>query len=166
LNQDIIALVVQAIGGAQASRAVQTGRGDPEKGGHIMLAGIVFQLGQSCEPFLLKSRFAKFFFFFLLVAITIYVALATEFLIRWRLNKPVRSIESPPMALQSLQREQTPVNERTSAEPLKSDATTSGGRRLLSKKMELVIAGLSFSTICIFIRCVIRCLVIAPHLIS
>lgn len=62
--QDIVALVVQAIGGATASRAVKTD-GDPEKvrilnksiyrsfltmayvqGGHIMLAGIVFQMGK------------------------------------------------------------------------------------------------------------------------
>ncbi len=41
---DIISLVVQAIGGGSAATAVSTD-GDPEKGGHIMLGGIVFQMG-------------------------------------------------------------------------------------------------------------------------
>lgn len=44
-GQDIIALVVQAVGGASASAAVKSGR-NPAKGGNIMLGGIVFQLGR------------------------------------------------------------------------------------------------------------------------
>ena len=41
---DAIALIVQAVGGAIASKAVRKSE-DPEKGGHIMLGGIVFQMG-------------------------------------------------------------------------------------------------------------------------
>ncbi|KAF8609445.1 RTA1-domain-containing protein [Ceratobasidium sp. AG-I] len=64
---DLIALVIQAIGGAGASIAVQTG-GDPEKGAKIMVAGIIFQM----------------------TAITIYTLLAAEFLLRYYLDRPVR----------------------------------------------------------------------------
>ncbi|KAI0718446.1 RTA1-domain-containing protein [Cerioporus squamosus] len=71
---DIIALVIQAVGGAKASLAVQTGNGDPEVGGHIMLAGIVFQL----------------------VAFCIYLAFAAEFLLRYHKDKPVRHASTAP----------------------------------------------------------------------
>ncbi|KAG8748533.1 hypothetical protein FRC10_003667 [Ceratobasidium sp. 414] len=69
---DLIALVIQAIGGAGASIAVQTG-GDPEKGAKIMVAGIIFQLA----------------------AITIYTILAAEFLLRYHFGRPVRQREHP-----------------------------------------------------------------------
>ena len=39
-----MALIVQAVGGAMAASAVQNNQ-DPTKGGHIMLGGIVFQMG-------------------------------------------------------------------------------------------------------------------------
>lgn len=41
-----MALVVQAVGGAKASLAVENGQ-DPNPGGHIMLGGIAFQMGTS-----------------------------------------------------------------------------------------------------------------------
>ncbi|EIW56106.1 RTA1-domain-containing protein [Trametes versicolor FP-101664 SS1] len=62
---DIIALIVQAIGGAKASTAVQNNQ-DPNPGGHIMLGGIAFQLA----------------------AVSIYMILAGEFLLRYHLDKP------------------------------------------------------------------------------
>jgi hypothetical protein len=43
---DVAALIVQAVGGATASRAAQSSHGDPNKGGHIMLIGIVIQMGE------------------------------------------------------------------------------------------------------------------------
>ncbi|KAI0057327.1 RTA1-domain-containing protein [Artomyces pyxidatus] len=70
---DLIALVVQAIGGASAATAVQTGK-NPGPGGHIMLGGIVFQLA----------------------AIGVYVALAAEFLMRYVWDKPVHSRDLVP----------------------------------------------------------------------
>ncbi|KAI0057328.1 RTA1-domain-containing protein [Artomyces pyxidatus] len=63
---DIVALVVQAIGGAAASNAVNQHK-DPGPGGNIMLGGIVFQLA----------------------AIVVYVALALEFLLRYTRNQPI-----------------------------------------------------------------------------
>ncbi|KAH9855543.1 RTA1-domain-containing protein [Lenzites betulinus] len=62
---DLIALIVQAIGGAKASGAVQNNE-DPNPGGHIMLGGIAFQLA----------------------AVSIYMILAAEFLLRYHLDKP------------------------------------------------------------------------------
>ncbi|KAH7344630.1 RTA1 like protein-domain-containing protein [Rhizoctonia solani] len=69
---DIIALVVQAVGGAKASLAVQLMNEDPEKGAKIMVGGIIFQMA----------------------AITIYTLLAAEFLLRYIFDRPVRQIVS------------------------------------------------------------------------
>ncbi|OSD07748.1 RTA1-domain-containing protein [Trametes coccinea BRFM310] len=64
---DFVALVVQAIGGAQAAGASQNGQSS-DAGGHIMLGGIVFQL----------------------VAICVYALLAVEFLLRYHYDRPFR----------------------------------------------------------------------------
>ncbi|KAJ3488238.1 hypothetical protein NLI96_g2984 [Meripilus lineatus] len=102
---DLVALVVQAVGGANASLAVQDGR-DPGPGGNIMLGGIIVQL----------------------VAIVIYMALAAEFVIRFVLNKPIRNAE--------------------------------GGRyegtHQLDTKIKLMLTGLIFSSVVIFIRSIYR----------
>ncbi|KIO19699.1 hypothetical protein M407DRAFT_145232 [Tulasnella calospora MUT 4182] len=63
---DLIALVVQAVGGADASISFKTG-GDTEKGAKIMVGGIIFQI----------------------FAITLYVITAAEFFIRYHFDKPV-----------------------------------------------------------------------------
>ncbi|KAL0961260.1 hypothetical protein HGRIS_006223 [Hohenbuehelia grisea] len=68
LTCDIVALVVQGVGGGMAAVAVQRDM-DPAKGGNIMLGGIVFQM----------------------VTITVYVLCAAEFYIRYMSDKPVRS---------------------------------------------------------------------------
>jgi len=69
ITADVVALVVQAVGGGMASVAVQSvNGGDPNKGAHIMVGGIIWQLA----------------------AITVYVILALEFFIRVRLDRPVR----------------------------------------------------------------------------
>ncbi|KAG8892055.1 hypothetical protein FRC00_012728, partial [Tulasnella sp. 408] len=65
---DLVALVVQAVGGASASISFKTG-GDPEKGAKIMVGGIIFQI----------------------FAITLYVITAAEFFIRYHFDKPVAS---------------------------------------------------------------------------
>jgi len=64
LSFDIVALVVQSIGGGIASGT------QPVLGGHIMLGGIVLQLG----------------------VLLLYAALAAEFLIRFNLDRPRRHI--------------------------------------------------------------------------
>ncbi|KLO17012.1 RTA1 like protein [Schizopora paradoxa] len=105
-SADIVALVVQAVGGASASEAVENDK-NPAKGGNIMLGGIVVQL----------------------VAITIYVTLATEVLVRFYTKRPLR-------------------------QPNHSEEGDE--RPSLDRKVQLMIFGLSFSTICIFIRSVYR----------
>ncbi|KAI1787360.1 RTA1-domain-containing protein [Ganoderma leucocontextum] len=62
---DIIALVIQAVGGASASTAVEKGK-NPETGGHIMLAGVSFQMA----------------------ALVVYVVLASEFILRYAYDHP------------------------------------------------------------------------------
>ncbi|KZV65691.1 RTA1-domain-containing protein [Peniophora sp. CONT] len=63
---DAVALIVQAVGGSIASKAVRQSE-DPEKGGHIMLGGIVFQMA----------------------AIIAYATLASEFLVRYLQDRPL-----------------------------------------------------------------------------
>lgn len=59
------------------------------------------------------------------VGITIYAALASEFLVRVYKNKPVKVVTAP---------------------------GTSTAERGIDRRIELMIAGLSLSTLCIFIR--------------
>ncbi|KAG2344876.1 RTA1-domain-containing protein [Suillus weaverae] len=69
---DVICLIVQALGGASAARAVSQGTG-AAMGANIMLGGIAAQL----------------------FAIVVYVALAAEFFLRLKLNAPFRHVEQP-----------------------------------------------------------------------
>ncbi|KAK0457343.1 RTA1-like protein, partial [Desarmillaria tabescens] len=64
---DVISLAVQAFGGGLASSAVSNGT-DPEKGGHIMLIGVAFQLA----------------------VITVYSILGIEFFARYFMDAPIR----------------------------------------------------------------------------
>lgn len=58
ISIDVIALVVQAIGGGMASAETQKVGGDPDKGGHVMLIGIIIQL---VEIFVYAFLAADFF---------------------------------------------------------------------------------------------------------
>ncbi|KAL7284369.1 hypothetical protein ACG7TL_001659 [Trametes sanguinea] len=64
---DVVALIIQALGGAKAASAVEDFE-DPTPGGNVMLGGIAFQLGAIC----------------------IYALLALEFLIRYHYDKPFK----------------------------------------------------------------------------
>ncbi|KAK0207348.1 RTA1-like protein [Armillaria fumosa] len=96
---DVLSLVVQAFGGGLASSAVSNGT-DPEKGGHIMLIGVAFQLA----------------------VITLYSILGIEFFARYLTD--------------------TPVQKRVWDQK----------RGDLTPNLKLMIAALTFSTICLFIR--------------
>jgi len=127
---DVIALVIQSIGGAQASRAAQTGIGDPEKGGKIMLGGIIFQM----------------------VAITFYSALAAEFLFRVHRNRPLRA--SSPMnvsddAASTDKGRVSPNNNSNNHGPVAPGSD-------LYHKAHLMLIGLSISTLFIYIRTIYR----------
>ncbi|KAG8734969.1 hypothetical protein FRC10_011149 [Ceratobasidium sp. 414] len=69
LTADITALILQAIGGAIAS--VATGLAAANRGGNIMLSGIVIQL----------------------VAVTLFDLLSVEFAIRFALSRPARVVQ-------------------------------------------------------------------------
>ncbi|TFY57325.1 hypothetical protein EVJ58_g7088 [Rhodofomes roseus] len=101
---DVISLVIQALGGAAASNAVANGE-NPENGGHIMLAGICFQLA----------------------AITFYMILASEFVIRCLLDKPLHGADKAPPATHALDR-----------------------------KHAIMLGALTFASICIYIRSIYR----------
>ncbi|KAH9914183.1 RTA1-domain-containing protein [Epithele typhae] len=71
ISCDIIALVIQAVGGAKASIAAQNGD-NPSSGGNVMLGGIAFQLAAVC----------------------VYLAFASEFLVRYFRDRPVRAVSA------------------------------------------------------------------------
>ncbi|CCM00136.1 uncharacterized protein FIBRA_02163 [Fibroporia radiculosa] len=68
---DVISLVVQALGGAEATSSVAQ---NAKTGSNIMLAGIIFQT----------------------IAITIYVLFASEFMFRYIYDRPIRGRVSSP----------------------------------------------------------------------
>lgn len=122
---DAIALIVQAVGGSIASTAVRQSQ-DPEKGGHIMLGGIVFQMGMSTNAHLPSRRE---FTISRLAAIVAYVTLATEFIIRYFKDRPLAQY---------------------------SRDSNSPSRAPLSTRMRLMLIGLAMMTVFIFIRSVYR----------
>ncbi|PCH37954.1 RTA1-domain-containing protein [Wolfiporia cocos MD-104 SS10] len=105
---DVIALVIQALGGASASAAVNQGK-SAKTGGNIMLAGIVFQL----------------------VAITFYMLLAAEFVLRYLYNKPIKAGAVAPTAYG------------------------------WDSNMKQMIATLAFSSLCIYVRSFYRTIELA-----
>ncbi|KAI8990402.1 RTA1-domain-containing protein [Trametes punicea] len=104
LSCDLIALIVQAVGGAKASIAVKQGN-DPGPGGHIMLAGVVFQLA----------------------ALVVYVALASEFLLRFAYDHPFNRATGAPARAEHVE-----------------------------KKIKFMIAGLALEAVFLFIRSIYR----------
>ncbi|TFK64943.1 RTA1-domain-containing protein [Pluteus cervinus] len=99
---DIVSLVVQGAGGGIASAA--TTEDGANQGAHIMLGGIVFQF----------------------VIITLYAALATEFLIRYIHNNPFTS------------------------------RTNNSQRGEMTFRARIMLGALGFNTLCLFIRAIYR----------
>ena len=82
---DVISIIIQAIGGGMASSAAHNGE-DASTGGHIMLAGIIYQL----------------------VCVLVYAGFLVEFCVRYYQNKPVKNSRNEGIALnQENKREQT-----------------------------------------------------------
>ena len=86
-----------------------------------MLIGIVIQMGK-CQ---LKFTYLIFLILYCKVAISFYVLLASEFFLRFKYQRPVRT---------------------------KAYLAVDPSRRQINKKMKWMLIGLSFSTVCIFIR--------------
>jgi hypothetical protein len=122
---DIIALVVQSVGGASASNAAQDDK-DASTGGNIMLGGIAIQMA----------------------AITLYVALAAEFLTRYFLDRPIMSSRRK----QELRSSTVSSNSSAAGVDAEKAVPTLPTRGILTKPIKLMISGLIFSTLCIFIR--------------
>ncbi|KAH8810215.1 RTA1-like protein [Flagelloscypha sp. PMI_526] len=68
ISADVVSLIVQAVGGGIASNVAQAGA--PERGGHIMLGGIIFQF----------------------VVLLLSVAMAMEYFIRYYKRLPLREV--------------------------------------------------------------------------
>ncbi|KAH9949746.1 RTA1-domain-containing protein [Amylocystis lapponica] len=105
ISCDIIALLIQAIGGGNASAATKTNK-SPKPGGNIVLGGICFQLA----------------------AITCYMILAAEFVVRFIRDRPVR----------------------------KNAAEGHGRQSDLDRNMKFMLAALAASSIFIYIRSIYR----------
>ncbi|KAH9912224.1 RTA1 like protein-domain-containing protein [Fomitopsis serialis] len=125
---DVIALVIQAVGGVFASTAVARGE-SAQNGGHIMLAGICFQLGafskvaSACRSWIYPPA----------VAITFYMILASEFVVRCLLDKPLRA----------------------------GDKTVKPATHTLDRKHAIMLGALAFASICIYIRSIYRTIELA-----
>jgi hypothetical protein len=105
LTADLVALSVQGVGGTIAAIAAGNDT-DPEKGGRIMLGGIIFQM----------------------IAITLYMVLAIEFIYRYLNDKPF----------------QRPDNEPPT------------GSYFMDKKMKAVLFGSAFGSLALYVRSVYR----------
>lgn len=125
ITADAVALIVQAVGGAKASIAFQNGH-SPNPGGHVMLIGIVLQL----------------------VGILFYIALATEFFLRFHFERPL------PGRMPTIRQEENlenPVDEAS----LKGTVTPSPsykGILTLPRGTLIVIAGMAVSTFFVLLR--------------
>lgn len=101
----MVALTVQGVGGAIAATAAGNNK-NPELGGKIMLGGIVFQM----------------------IAITIYMILAIEFIFRYLSDKPFQRRDNDPPT----------------------------GHYVLDKNVKMMLIGTAFSSLAIYVRSVYR----------
>lgn len=118
--QDIVALVIQAVGGATAATAVNQSK-SPSRGGHVMLGGIVFQMG--AFPYAPLWKLADAICDNGAASITIYMALAAEFVLRFLWKRPVRTAPDGPI-----------------------------GQNTFDTKTKRILAGLTLSSLCIYVR--------------
>jgi len=105
---DVVALSIQGVGGGLAATAAGSTdpNANPETGGHIMLVGIIFQM----------------------VALTFYMMLAVEFVIRYLRDKPFQRANNQPPT----------------------------GNYYMDGRMKTMLYGLAVSSILIYIRSIYR----------
>ncbi|OCF78259.1 hypothetical protein I204_00196 [Kwoniella mangroviensis CBS 8886] len=139
VTADVISLVVQAIGGGQAAVAAQNGT-DTDKATKIMLAGILFQLG----------------------TMAIFVALASDFIIRVVFRKPYSHLK------RKYHNDPTPNGEPKSSEgnaspPPQALPDDMGGtvRTDEVERGERLLAGVAFASAMIFVRGIYRSIELA-----
>jgi len=128
LTADIVALVVQAVGGAKASLAFQSGK-DATPGSHIMLAGIFLQM----------------------VGIVIYLLLMTEFLLRFHLQRPLHDVKPSYSSASSVD-----VGEEREKVPNMEIDRVLEGRGVMSRNIGLMVIALVLSTLLVLVRTIYR----------
>ncbi|KAK1920776.1 RTA1 like protein-domain-containing protein [Papiliotrema laurentii] len=139
---DIVSLVLQAIGGGGAAVKAQNGE-DTGKSTKIMLAGILFQLG----------------------TMTIFVALAIDFIVRVIIRRPWS------IRLRRHQLSAAPVDDGATADPtLGADSNTPFDTSAHLRRVEFLLAGVAFASLMIYVRGVYRSIELAQgwtgHLIT
>lgn len=136
ISFDLVALVIQAVGGAKASAA--NTEVDANNGAHIMVAGILIQMA----------------------AITLYVAVQAEYLFRVWYEKPLRARTSAPVAMD----DNTTVIGQSSRDGFKekdesaffASASSGTGLSKITRNIALMLLGLFFATFLIYVRSIYR----------
>jgi len=136
ISFDIVALTIQAVGGAQASSAnTQSGAND---GAHIMVAGILIQMA----------------------AITLYVCVQAEYLLRVWYEKPFHPRVSQPASTDDAN---TVVGQNSREEFKEKDqsavftaAPAGTGLSRVTRNIALMLLGLFIATFFIYIRSIYR----------
>ncbi|KAG8903866.1 hypothetical protein FRB99_002635 [Tulasnella sp. 403] len=126
-HSDVAALVVQSIGGAKASAADTLEAAN--KGAKTMVVGIIMQM----------------------VAITIYVVIQLEFVIRVVKNKPVRRVQRDEIETATPEEKGKAVTGAEGGEDIELPA-----RPGISRKTWLMLLGLVLSTVLIYVRSIYR----------
>ena len=142
-TQDFISLTAQGAGGGLAGSAdgdqsqlnlvcsipsFLLAAADRTQGSHIMLGGIVFQLGTSNQH---VSSAVTDLYITVPASITVFVMLMIEYFIRYANNWPVRNPKA--------------VAERSTMVSI---------RGKMSTRMQLMVLGVCLNTLFLFIRCV------------
>lgn len=113
---DLAALVIQSVGGAQASSAARRGT-NANTGGQIMLYGIVVQM----------------------IALSIYVLLGADFVVRHHLNRPARKVTRP-----------------TDSSSETIDEKNNGAVAPIEKNVRIMLIGLIINATFFFVRTIYR----------
>ncbi|ORX36216.1 RTA1 like protein-domain-containing protein [Kockovaella imperatae] len=142
VTADVVSLILQAIGGGKAAVQAEAGT-DTTQATHIMLAGILFQLG----------------------TMTIFVALASDFIIRVAANRPYK--QRTPRATKP--EEDANSDNVADSVTLRVDPehgvqsrekSTSSSRKDL-QRVKVLLGGVAFASLMIYIRGVYRSIELA-----
>lgn len=89
---------------------------------------------------------------FQLATISVYVLVASEFLLRYFHDRPVRNVSPSPATTNEL----SPSGTLTASPPQAHSHTNKTGTRGLDGRMKLMLGALVFNSLCLFIRSVYR----------
>jgi len=156
---DFVALLIQAIGGGQAATAPTPQ--DSQHGAHVMVGGIVIQMGTA------------FFFSFLfsacsrliqripakLAAVAVYALVSIEYVWRVFTERPIRAVQETYNA-PTLEVDGTAAGSAAAyAAGEKSNASLpapSNGRARLTHDVKMMVLGLAIATVLVIVRSIYR----------